>query len=99
MFDQPIPQLKSITVLKQITRADGTVEPVEIAAYMDRDPDEMAAVLDGEKLPATAAGLVDAAARIEGRCTAGSLVVDLLNDVTPETARRITQLNEKKGET
>lgn len=35
-MDQPV----SITIFKQITRADGTVEPRVMAAYANRDPVE-----------------------------------------------------------
>ncbi len=87
--------IKSITVLKQITRADGTVEPAQVAAYMDRDPDEMERVLRGEKLPDGAVGLVEEAAPVKGRCRSGRLVVDLLNDIPLADAERITRLNER----
>ncbi len=90
-------RIKSITVLKQITRADGTIEPVQVAAYMDRDPDLMAAVLRGDRLPDAAVGKVDTPAPVEGRCTSGRLVVDLLNDVPAEDAARITKLNERSS--
>lgn len=89
-------RVKSITVIKQIIRADGTVEPAEVAAYMDRDPDEMARVLAGEKLPDGAVGLVDEAQPVEGRCRSGSAVLAILNDVPLETAERITELNERR---
>lgn len=75
--------IKSITVLKQVIRADGTVEPVEMAAYVDRDPDEMERVIREND--------------VQGRVKGGQLVVDLLNDVTPEAAKRITELNERSG--
>lgn len=80
-MDPALQHIKSITVLKQVIRADGTTEPVELAAYMDRDPEEMERVIREND--------------VQGRVRGGQIVVDLLNDVTPEAAKRITELNER----
>ena len=81
MTDLASQGIKSITVLKQVIRADGTTEPVTLAAYVDRDPDEMERVIREND--------------VQGRVRGGSLVVDLLNDVSPEAAERITNINAK----
>jgi hypothetical protein len=83
MTDTAHQGIKSITLLKQVIRADGSKGPVEMAAYMDRDPEEMERVIREND--------------VEGRCTSGTLVLDLLNDVPLEDAERITQLNERKA--
>lgn len=75
------PNIESISVFKQIVRADGTREDEVLAAYMDRDPEKMERVIKEQN--------------VEGRVVSGQYAVDLLNSVPPEDAERICKLNER----
>ena len=85
-------------MIKQVIRADGTREAPQIAAYMDRDPDIMEAVIRGERLPVTVGpddGIFDPHP-VLGACTHGEAVIKLLNSVPEDVAQRIVEINERQ---
>lgn len=80
-LSQPV---KSIKVFKQIIRADGTREPVELAAVMHQDPDEMERLIREHDVK----GFVDS----------GAAAVSLLNNARPRDADRIVAIGARQAE-